>query len=97
MNTQTITPEATTNTFKIIVRQSTGSLERILRLIRHRGFEINYCLAREESLENGMSVTLQLTSSRSSENLYHQLHKLVDVVEVHQSNPSRLRSCLGNE
>ncbi|WP_345292070.1 acetolactate synthase 2 small subunit [Kangiella marina] len=86
-----------TNTFKIIVRQSTGSLERILRLIRHRGFKVNYCLARDESLENGMSVTLQLSSERSIDNLYHQLHKLVDVVEVHQSAPSRLRSCLGNE
>ena len=51
-----------TNTFKIIVRQSAGSLERILRLVRHRGFDVNYCLAREESLENGMSVTLQLRS-----------------------------------
>ncbi|WP_223670656.1 acetolactate synthase 2 small subunit [Kangiella shandongensis] len=86
-----------TNTFKIILRQSTGSLERILRLIRHRGFEVNYCLAREEALENGMSVTLQLTSERSAENLYHQLHKLVDVVEVHQQAHSKLRSCLGNE
>lgn len=102
MNTQTqatatTSKTMTTNTFKIIVRQSTGSLERILRLVRHRGFEVNYCLAREESIENGMSVTLQLSSERSSENLYHQLHKLVDVVEVHQSHPSKLRSCLGNE
>ena len=83
--------------FKIIVRQSTGSLERILRLVRHRGFDVNYCLAREELLENGMSVTLQLSSDRSTDNLYHQLHKLVDVVEVHLATPSRLRSCLGNE
>ena len=62
-----------TSTFKIIVRQSTGSLERILRLVRHRGFDVNYCLAREELLENGMSVTLQLSSDRSTDNLYHQL------------------------
>lgn len=86
-----------TSTFKIIVRQSAGSLERILRLVRHRGFNVNYCLARDECLENGMSVTLQLSSERSADNLYHQLHKLVDVVEVHHTKPSRLRSCLGNE
>lgn len=85
------------NTFKIIIRQSSGSLERILRLIRHRGFEVNYCMAREERLENGMSVTLQLSSERSADNLYHQLHKLIDVVEVHQSRTSRIRSCLDNE
>jgi len=85
------------STFKIIIRHSCGSLERILRLVRHRGFEVNYCMAREERLEKGMSITLQLSSERSADNLYHQLHKLVDVVEVHQSQTPKIRSCLGNE
>lgn len=86
-----------TNTFKIIVRQSTGTLERILRLVRHRGFEVHYCLAQEENLEDAMSITLQLSSERCSDNLFKQLQKLVDVVEIRLADSSKLRRCLGNE
>lgn len=84
-------------TVKLFVRQSTGSLERILRLVRQRGFVVNYCLAKEEQLEDGMSITLNLSGSRPKENLFHQLNKLIDVVEVYQPNPLKMRSCLGNE
>ena len=83
--------------FTLLVRQSTGSLERILRLIRQRGFNISYCQAKQISVEDGMSVTLELSGFRSIENLYHQLNKLIDVVEVLQLNTPKLRSILGDD
>lgn len=90
-----------TNTYKVVTRQASGTLERVLRLVRHRGFEVNYCFAQGSDathhVEKNMEIILQLSSERSADNLYHQLHKLIDVIEVRHFNAASVRSSLSHE
>lgn len=89
------------NTYKIVTRQASGTLERVLRLVRHRGFEINYCFAQGcdgmNHVEKSMEIILQLSSERSADNLYYQLQKLIDVIEVRHFNATNVRSSLSHE
>ncbi len=61
-------------------------LERVLRVVRHRGFQI--CAMNMNSLANNESISIELTvaSQRSVDLLSVQLSKLMDVssVEVQQ-------------
>lgn len=85
-----------TTHINIIAKNSLGSLERILRLVRHRGFEVSYFQANSYDIEDGLAITMQVTSERQESNLFYQLYKLVDVVEVNLNNQQKVRSCLSN-
>lgn len=56
------------------------TLERLLRVIRHRGFAI--ISLNVESLESQFHLHCVLESHRSLELLRHQLGKLFDVIEI---------------
>ena len=58
------------------------TLERVLRVIRHRGFQI--CAMNMETATDAQSINIELTvaSPRSVELLFSQLSKLVDVARV---------------
>jgi len=66
------------------------TLERVLRVVRHRGFEI--CAMNMESASNSGNINIELTvaSPRPVELLFSQLRKLVDVghVEIQQQTSS---------
>lgn len=85
-----------TTNINIIAKNSLGSLERILRLVRHRGFEVSYFQANSYDIEDGLAITMQVTGERQENNLFHQLYKLVDVVEVNLNSHQKVRSCLSN-
>lgn len=55
-------------------------LERILRVVRHRGFEIKKLEAHTN--EHSVSLDLTVKSERAVSLLTHQLEKLFDVTEV---------------
>ncbi len=73
-----------------------GSLERILRLLRHRGFNVTFFQANRCELEDGLNITVQVNTERESSNIFCQLNKLTDVVEVNMNYQQKLRSCLGD-
>ncbi|QLB20903.1 acetolactate synthase [Vespertiliibacter pulmonis] len=66
-------------TLTIQAKQRPETLERLLRVIRHRGFTIL-----KLNSEHGEYITLQLTvqSEREISLLVHQLVKLPDVISV---------------
>ncbi|MDR0219668.1 MAG: acetolactate synthase 2 small subunit [Enterobacteriaceae bacterium] len=68
-------------------------LERILRVIRHRGFHI-CALNMDHTIDsNNVSIELTVTSQRPVNLLFSQLMKLVDVADVEiQQKESQLIS-----
>ncbi|ABY68704.1 acetolactate synthase 2 small subunit [Actinobacillus pleuropneumoniae] len=56
------------------------TLERILRVVRHRGFEVLTLNARNNG--NQFEIALSVQSERAIELLTHQLSKLIDVTII---------------
>ncbi|WP_373778124.1 acetolactate synthase 2 small subunit [Glaesserella sp.] len=56
------------------------TLERLLRVIRHRGFELLTLNSQVQG--NEIQLTLTVQSARAIELLKHQLVKLPDVIEL---------------
>ncbi|AUI65089.1 MULTISPECIES: acetolactate synthase 2 small subunit [Glaesserella] len=57
------------------------TLERLLRVIRHRGFEVLSLNA--ENHGTAFSLSIKVQSERAIELLLNQLVKLPDVIELH--------------
>lgn len=70
------------------------TLERVLRVVRHRGFTL--CAMNMETGRHADSINIELTvkSLRPVELLFSQLTKLVDVdcVEIQQNKSQQLRA-----
>lgn len=70
------------------------TLERVLRVVRHRGFQVcSMNMATDINPEN-INIELTVASPRSIELLFSQLSKLVDVacVEVQQLTSQQIRA-----
>lgn len=63
-------------------RSNPETLERILRVVRHRGFRV--CAMNMVSLAEAGNIHIELTvaSQRPVDLLFNQLNKLVDVIRV---------------
>ncbi|EKC6209519.1 acetolactate synthase 2 small subunit [Cronobacter sakazakii] len=70
------------------------TLERVLRVVRHRGFQI--CAMNMATGANAENINIELTvvSPRPVELLFSQLSKLVDVacVEIQQPTSQQIRA-----
>ena len=70
------------------------TLERVLRVVRHRGFQI--CSMNMETASDAQNINIELTvvSQRPVELLFSQLRKLVDVacVEIQQPTSQQIRA-----
>ncbi|MRT58885.1 acetolactate synthase 2 small subunit [Enterobacteriaceae bacterium RIT693] len=70
------------------------TLERVLRVVRHRGFQI--CAMNMATAANTDNINIELTvaSLRPVELLFTQLSKLVDVacVEIQQPTSQQIRA-----
>lgn len=66
--------------FVIKANKRPETLERLLRVIRHRGFEVLLLHAENHGSEITLNVTVQ--SERTVELLFNQLVKLPDVVTL---------------
>ncbi|XTZ38450.1 acetolactate synthase 2 small subunit [Salmonella enterica] len=66
----------------IEARFNPETLERVLRVVRHRGFQV--CSMNMETTSDAQHINIQLTvaSLRPVELLFSQLSKLVDVARV---------------
>lgn len=69
-------------------------LERILRVVRHRGFQV--CAMNMASASNAENINIEMTvaSQRSVDLLSSQLSKLLDVacVEIQQQTSQQIRA-----
>ncbi|WP_373099222.1 MULTISPECIES: acetolactate synthase 2 small subunit [Pasteurellaceae] len=57
------------------------TLERLLRVMRHRGFEV--IGLQTETRQSEIRLQVRLQSERPVELLFNQLAKLPDVIELH--------------
>lgn len=57
-------------------------LERVLRVIRHRGFRVSTMNSVQMNDCNSIKITVTVSSERSIELLYKQLDKLFDVSKL---------------
>nr|WP_318384931.1 acetolactate synthase 2 small subunit [uncultured Enterobacter sp.] len=66
----------------VAARFNPETLERVLRVVRHRGFQV--CAMNMESATDPQNINIELTvaSPRPVELLFSQLSKLVDVARV---------------
>lgn len=64
----------------INVQQRPEVLERVLRVVRHRGFNITN-LAMQLNDNNTSSINMSLQSDRAIELLTNQINKLIDVLD----------------
>lgn len=64
------------------------TLERVLRVVRHRGFQI--CAMNMASAPGSQNINIEMTvaSPRPVELLFSQLSKLVDVAHVEIQQPT---------
>lgn len=58
------------------------TLERILRVVRHRGFHLTYLLAEQQA--DYLKIQLSATSTKEISLLITQLDKLEDVCQITQ-------------
>jgi len=72
------------HTFKIIAADRPAVLERLLRVIRHRGFTLQSLNA--ESSNEQLVIQLTVNGVRPASQLYNQLHKLYDVITIEQQD-----------
>lgn len=70
------------------------TLERVLRVVRHRGFQICAMNMAVVKNTNAMNIELTVASLRPVELLFTQLSKLVDVacVEIQQPTSQQIRA-----
>lgn len=70
----------------VIARFRPEVFERILRVVRHRGFRLSSMSMTEENQGSRVNMLLTVTSERSIDLLSNQLSKLMDVdsVEIQQ-------------
>ena len=72
-----------THTFKLLTANQPATLERILRVVRHRGFSLQSIQV--STISEQLSMELSLLSERPLHLLTNQLQKLheVDTIEIH--------------
>ena len=64
------------------IKNAEGALERILGVIRFRGYQLQSIMATPSREENRLEVDLTLGGGHRSPNLVNQLAKVFDVVSV---------------
>lgn len=68
----------------IIAQQRPETLERLLRVIRHRGFKVMKFNAQVDELAQKMRLNLTVKSERAISLMINQLAKLYDVEHIEQ-------------
>lgn len=74
----------------IQARRRPEILERVLRVVRHRGFEIQAMNMARGDEGDSVSIELTVASARPVALLSSQLSKLLDVAHVDVSAPQRI-------
>ncbi|WP_301099515.1 acetolactate synthase 2 small subunit [Otariodibacter sp.] len=72
-------------TYQLVIQANRRpeTLERLLRVIRHRGFEVTEL--QSKTTENIIDLDIKVTSTRDIALLTHQLVKLPDVMKVQEN------------
>ncbi|WP_016954590.1 acetolactate synthase 2 small subunit [Catenovulum sp. SX2] len=71
-----------THTINLIAQSRPETMERVLRVVRHRGFALNAVEMKNCDKNNTVNIQLTVSGERPISNLEHQLKKLYDVTEL---------------
>ena len=70
------------HTIYVKTKDSSAGLERLLRVVRHRGFEVRSLNMQPSQTMGHLNITATVNSSRSIDLLLNPLMKLYDVAAV---------------
>lgn len=73
------------HSFNIVAKQQPAMLERVLRVVRHRGFSLE-SLNVSTSDEAQVAIELTVSGARPIETLQRQLDKLYDIAHLELSS-----------
>lgn len=68
------------HTFKILTSNQTAVIERLLRVVRHRGFFLKSLDV--QSSDDEYNITITIESERAASLLVNQLKKLYDIKQI---------------
>lgn len=74
-----------THTIKLEASNRPEVMERILRVVRHRGFSLEEVLMKQCHSTNSTQITLTVSGERPISNLENQLNKLYDVAQLERA------------
>lgn len=66
----------------LLAQQRPETLERLLRVMRHRGFKVQSLHAEVDELSQKVRLNVSVTSDRAISLLFNQLAKLYDLEQV---------------
>jgi len=72
------------HTLTIDAQQRPEILERVLRVTRHRGFNVQSLNMEQQAEGRQVRITVTVDSERPIDQLRHQLSKLIDVAQVEE-------------
>lgn len=70
------------HTINLIAHSRPEVMERVLRVVRHRGFALNQLAMQQCDVNKEVNITLQVSGERCINNLELQLSKLFDVSQI---------------
>ncbi|NTS75848.1 acetolactate synthase 2 small subunit [Catenovulum sp. SM1970] len=70
------------HTFNIIAKQQPAMLERVLRVVRHRGFNLQSLNVADCTESGNVEIELTVSGVRPIETLQKQLDKLYDIAHL---------------
>ncbi|MER2490620.1 acetolactate synthase 2 small subunit [Catenovulum sediminis] len=71
-----------THTINLTAQSRPEVMERVLRVVRHRGFALNSVEMNNCTTSNTLSIKLTVSGERPISNLENQLKKLYDVSQL---------------
>ena len=80
------------NSIVIKAANSPEFLERVLRVCRHRGFNVDSMSAETEQPQQILSITLNVVSERDISLLTKQIEKIIGVIEITLSKPQEIKA-----
>lgn len=72
----------TMNKLIIEANDSPVVLERVLQVIRYRGFRVCNMHVFQRDINTGLQIEVSLKSDKSIENLKHQIAKIIDIQQI---------------
>ncbi len=67
---------------QIQAKDSPVVLERILQVIRYRGYKVCHLNMNKSPKNKGLTIEVSVESDKMVENLIHQLGKIVDIEQI---------------
>ena len=77
------------HTFKITAKNQPLVMERLLQVVRYRGFSLHSVSMFPNDVDNELVIELSVETDKSVENLKNQLLKIIDIKQIKVEDQNR--------